>query len=76
MATAYQVRSFEKKPSGNPLPKRGQIKAKILSEVASAIIGGSRKEQKDEEEAATMGSWASNSPTQGSSPSSKALGQW
>ena len=77
MATAYQVRSFQKKPSGNPLPKRGQIKAKILSDVVSAIIGGSRKEQEEEEEGkVTIGWWATDSPSQGSSPSSKALGQY
>lgn len=50
MATTfqYQVHNFEKKPSGNLLPMRSQLKNKILSDGFSAIIRSSRKEQEKE----------------------------
>lgn len=78
MATTVQVRTFEKKPSGNPLPKRGQIKNKILSEAFSVIIGGSRKEQEKEskKEQGTIGNWSSTSTSQGSFSASRALGHF
>lgn len=78
MATSYQVCTFEKKPSRKPLPKRGQIKNKILADVFSAIVGGSRKEQvKESEEHVTIGNWSSTSLSGGGSFSaSKASGHF
>lgn len=72
MATAYQhtVCGFEKKPSGNPLPKRGRIKNKILTKVFSAIIDSSQKKnkrRKDKKKEVAIGSWSSTYRSQGSS---------
>ncbi|ONK77016.1 uncharacterized protein A4U43_C02F2240 [Asparagus officinalis] len=59
-----------KKGTGNPLPKRGQVKARIFSEIFSALKGGKHDEKKNGGGAqASAETSASASPVEGSPPS-------
>ena len=50
MATRFSPENSEKKPTGNPFPKRGQIKGKIIKEIISFFMPKNENEAEKKKE--------------------------